>query len=62
MTSFNIRKNTAALLKRAAIAIEDAKVPTKVQAAEKLSEYRIRAAALMMPKDIAFVITYKNNI
>jgi hypothetical protein len=57
-----IRKNTATLLKLAATAIENAKMPTKAQASEKLSEYRIRAAALMMPKDIAFVITYKNNI
>ena len=62
MTSFNIRKNLAAALMRAATTVENAKVPTKAQAAEKLSEYRIRAAALMMPKDIAFVITYKNNI
>ena len=57
MTSFNIRKNLAAALMRAATTVENAKVPT-----EKLSEYRIRAAALIMPKDIAFVITYKNNI
>ena len=62
MTSLNIRKNTAALLKLAATTVENAKVPTKAQASEKLNEYRIRAAALMMPKDIAFVITYKNNI
>jgi hypothetical protein len=57
-----IRKNTATLLKLAATAIENAKVPTKAQAATKLNEYRIRAAALMMPKDMAFIITYKNNI
>ena len=62
MTVFNIRKNTAALLKLTATAIENAKLPTKAQASEKISEYRIRAAALMMPEDIAFVITYKDNI
>jgi hypothetical protein len=61
MTSFNIRKNTANLLLFAASAVENAKLPTKAQASEKLNEYRIRAAALMMPKDIAFVITVKDN-
>jgi len=46
----------------AASAVENAKVPTMVHASEKLSEYRIRVAALMMPNDMAFVITPKNNI
>ena len=33
------------------------KVPTKQQLGEKLDEYRIRAAALIMPNDAAFVVT-----
>jgi len=62
MTVLNIRKNTANIMRIAASAVENAKVPTMVHASEKLSEYRIRIAALMMPNDIAFVITPKNNI
>lgn len=57
-----IRKNTATLLKLAAAAIENAKLPTKAQASVKLNEYRIRAAALMMPKDMAFIIMTKQDI
>lgn len=45
----------------AASAVENAKVPTKAQAVEKLNEYRIRAAALVMPNDMAFVIQPKQG-
>jgi hypothetical protein len=62
MTALNIRKNTAGLLKFAASAVENAKVPTKAQASEKLHDIRCRAAALMMPNDMAFIITPKTNI
>jgi hypothetical protein len=62
MTALNIRKNTANIMRLAASAVENAKVPTKAQAVEKLNEYRIRAAALVMPNDMAFVITPKSNI
>ena len=61
MTKFNIRKNTAQLLKMTASAIENANVPTKVDIDEKLNEYRIRAAALIMPNDAAFVIQPKQG-
>jgi hypothetical protein len=62
MTALNIRKNTAGLLKIAASAVENAKVPTKTQASNALHDIRCRAAALMMPNDMAFVITPKTNI
>jgi hypothetical protein len=62
MTAFNIRKNTAAILKGAATVVENAKVPTKTQASNALHDIRCRAAALMMPNDMAFVITPKTNI
>ena len=62
MTALNIRKNTASFMRIAASAVENAKLPTKAQAFEKLNELRIRAAALVMPNDMAFVITPKNNI
>jgi hypothetical protein len=51
MTALHIRKNTAAFLKLAASAVETAQLPSKQQLEEKISEYRIRAAALIMPKD-----------
>jgi hypothetical protein len=62
MTVLHIRKNTALFLKLTATAVENAKLPTKDAARTKLNEYRLRAAALMMPNDMAFVITPKNNI
>lgn len=62
MTALNIRKNTAGFMRIAASAVENAKLPTKAQASEKLNELRIRAAALVMPNDMAFVITPKQNI
>jgi hypothetical protein len=62
MTALNIRKNTANIMRLAASAVENAKVPTKAQASEKLNELRVRAAALVMPNDMAFVITPKINI
>jgi hypothetical protein len=51
MTALNIRKNLASILVNTAAAVENAKVPTKEGMTEKLNEYRIRAAALIMPKD-----------
>ena len=62
MTALNIRKNTANIMRLAASAVENAKVPTKAQATEKLCEYRIRIAALVMPNDMAFVITPKTEV
>jgi len=62
MTALNIRKNIAAALVNTAAAIENAKVPTKADMSSKLHDIRCRAAALMMPNDMAFVITPKNNI
>ena len=59
MTALHIRKNVAQLLVRTASAVENANVKG---IGEKLSEYRIRAAALMMPNDVAFVITSKENV
>lgn len=58
MTALHIRKNVAQLLVRTASAVENANVQG---ISEKLNEYRIRAAALMMPNDVAFVITSKEN-
>ncbi len=62
MTALNLRKNTAQLLKLSAKAIENAKVPNMSTVSTKLIEYRIRAAALMMPDDMAFVITPKTEV
>jgi len=62
MTALNIRKNTAAFLQGAATLVENAKVPTKAGMAEKLNEYRTRVAALIMPDDMAFVITPKTEL
>jgi len=42
-------------------AIDNAKVPTKAGMVEKLNEYRTRAAALIMPNDMAFVIQPKQG-
>jgi hypothetical protein len=58
MTALNIRKNTAGLLKIAASAVENANVPS----IKTLHDIRCRAAALVMPNDMAFVITPKINI
>ena len=57
MTALNIRKNIGALLHVTASVVEQLKVPTKQQLGEKVDEYRIRAAALIMPNDAAFVVT-----
>ena len=62
MTALNFRKNTAALLKGAATLVENAKLPAKGAIDTKLNEYRTRAAALIMPKDMAFVITPKSDV
>ena len=61
MTKFNIRKNTAQFLLATAAAVENAKLPTKAGMTEKLNEYRTRAAALIMPNDMAFVIQSKQG-
>ena len=61
MTALNIRKNTAQFLKLTASAVENAKVPTKEGIVEKLNEYRTRAAAIIMPDDMAFVIQTKQG-
>ena len=62
MTALNLRKNTAQFLLSTASFIEQAKVPNKEDIGEKLNEYRTRAAALMMPNDMAFVITPKTEV
>ncbi len=61
MTKLNIRKNLASILVNTAAAVENAKVPTKADMAEKLNEYRTRAAALILPNDMAFVIQPKQG-
>ena len=59
MTKLNIRKNIASVLINTAAAVENAKF---TGIGEKLNEYRIRTAALIMPSNMAFVITPKENI
>jgi hypothetical protein len=61
MTALNIRKNLASILVNTAAAVENAKVPTKAGITEKLNEYRTRAAALIMPNDMAFIIQPKQG-
>jgi hypothetical protein len=61
MTKLNIRKNIAAALFNTAVAIDNAKLPTKEDIGTKVNEYRLRAAALMMPNDMAFVIQPKQG-
>jgi hypothetical protein len=61
MTKLNIRKNLASILVNTAAAVENAKVPTKADMTDKLNEYRTRAAALIMPNDMAFIITSKEG-
>lgn len=59
MTALNIRKNIASVLINTAAAVENANVNG---IKEKLNEYRIRTAALIMPNDMAFVITPKDKV
>ena len=59
MTALHIRKNLAELLVRTASAVENANANG---IKEKLSEYRIRTAALIMPNDMAFVLTPKDKV
>ena len=61
MTALNIRKNTAQLLVATATVIDNTKVPTKAGIVKKLNEYRTRAAALIMPNDMAFIIQPKQG-
>lgn len=62
MTALNIRKNIANALINTASAVENAKLPAQGAMKEKLNEYRVRAAALIMPNDMAFVLTPKNKV
>ena len=71
MTALNFRKNVREFMPWAISASQTtARVvtkaatdaATKVKASEKLHDIRCRAAALMMPNDMAFVITPKNKI
>jgi hypothetical protein len=59
MTKLNIRKNLASILVNTAAAVENAKLPTNACLGIKVNEYRIRAAALIMPNDAAFIIEHK---
>jgi hypothetical protein len=58
MTKLNIRKNIAAALVNIAAAVENTKMP-KADLGSKLHDIRCRTAALMMPNDMAFIITPK---
>jgi hypothetical protein len=71
MTALNFRKNMREFMPWAISASQTtARVvtkavtdtATKTKATEKLHDIRCRAAALMMPNDMAFIITPKNNI
>ena len=62
MTKLNIRKNIATALINTASAVENTKLPTKASIGAGLHDIRCRAAALVMPNDMAFVLTPKNNI
>ena len=61
MTALHIRKNIAAALFNTAAAIDNAKLPTKEDIGTKVNEYRLRAAALIMPNDMAFIIQPKQG-
>lgn len=62
MTKLNIRKNIATALINTASAVENAKMPTKASIGAGLHDIRCRAAALVMPNDMAFVLTPKDRI
>jgi len=67
MTALNFRKNVSEFLPWAINATKTtAKVATKtcrsINASEKLHDIRCRAAALIMPNDMAFIITSKKDI
>jgi hypothetical protein len=71
MTALNFRKNMREFMPWAISATKTtARVVTKVatdtatkaNTNEKLHDIRCRAAALIMPNDMAFVITPKDNI
>ena len=67
MTALNFRKNVSEFLPWVVTATKTtAKVATKtcqsINASEKLHDIRCRAAALMMPNDMAFIITPKQDI
>lgn len=56
MTKLHIRKNLSSVLRSTAQAVENLKAPDMSRASEKVHEYRIRLAALVMPNDCAFTI------
>jgi hypothetical protein len=67
MTALNFRKNMREFLPWAISATQTTarvvtSAATKAHATEKLHDIRCRAAALIMPNDMAFIITPKNNI
>jgi 2C-methyl-D-erythritol 2,4-cyclodiphosphate synthase len=67
MIALNFRKNMREFLPWAVTATKTTvKIATKtcqsINASEKVHDIRCRAAALMMPNDMAFVITPKENI
>ena len=56
MTKLHIRKNLSSVLHSTAQAVENLKAPNMSRASEKVHEYRVRLAALVMPNDCAFTI------
>jgi len=50
MTELHIRHNVRHLLKLTAAAVKTTRMPDGNTVADKVCEYRIRAAALIMPK------------
>lgn len=63
MTALNFRKNVREFLPWVKTAAQSAtKTCQSINASEKLHDIRCRAAALMMPDDMAFVITPKKDI
>jgi len=63
MTALNFRKNVREFLPWVkATAQSVTKECQSINASEKLHDIRCRAAALMMPNDMAFIITPKDNI
>ena len=50
-----IRKNIASFLVSTAQAVEEFKVPN-INASEKVHEYRVRLAALIMPPDAKIIL------
>jgi len=53
MTKLNLRKNLSSVLYSTAQAVEEFKMPN---ASEKVYEYRVRLAALVMPRDAKIIL------